>query len=670
MIPIYRAVLLGLLALLGLGAGAASAPGAAATPPAGAPPLAATPSPTATCGWQLSPSIDPSPVLNYLFGVAAVAPTDVWAVGVYNTATRVVHPLAEHWDGQQWTVAPVPEANASANLLEDVAALAPDDVWAVGYYKRPTGPNQALIEHWDGATWSIVPSPAVFTEANELRNVAAIAPDDVWAVGYYCCVQGWTRPLVEHWDGTTWQVVPSPAPSLKNNEFWDVAAFSAQDVWAVGGAMTDPQHGTLRPLIEHWDGTTWQIVPSPDPPNPYGNYETYFRGVAGSGPTDVWAVGNQWSGALIEHWDGVSWTIQPISGLGALLGITVLSPTDAWIVGYDAQPGRNLVVTLHWNGTCWVAVDAPNPGALINELDQVAASSPTNVWAVGTFWNGNGYSWKTLAEHYIGPCPDPPGCPSPTPTATPSAFPTATATPTVPATATPSPSSTPTLCPILFSDVDAGNPFYSYIRCLACHGLVGGYPCGGPGEPCGGSTNPPYFRPTANVTRGQLSKIIAGAAGFTDPIPGARQTFADVPPGSTFWPWIERLAARRAIGGYPCGGSFEPCAGPANRPYFRPNNPATRGQISKIVSEAAGYRETPTAQTFADVPPGGPFYAYVERLAARGIVSGYPCGGPFEPCVGPGNRPYFRPGHHTTRGQLAKIAILPFFPGCDPPARR
>jgi hypothetical protein len=226
------------------------------------------------------------------------------------------------------------------------------------------------------------------------------------------------------------------------------------------------------------------------------------------------------------------------------------------------------------------------------------------------------------------------------------------------------------LCPIIFSDVDAGNPFYSYVRCLACHGLVGGYPCGGPGEPCGGSTNPPYFRPTANVTRGQLSKIIAGAAGFTDPIPSARQTFADVPPGSTFWPWIERLAARRAIGGYPCGGSFEPCAGPANRPYFRPNNPATRGQISKIVSEAAGYRETPTAQTFADVPPGGPFYAYVERLAARGIVSGYPCGGPFEPCVAPGNRPYFRPGHHTTRGQLAKIAVLPFFPGCDPPARR
>jgi hypothetical protein len=531
-----------------------------------------------------------------------------------------------------------------------------------------------LIEHWDGATWSIVPSPAVFTEANELRNVAAIAPDDIWAVGYYCCVQGWTRPLVEHWDGTTWQVVPSPASGLKNNEFWDVAAFSAQDVWAVGGVMDDV-HGVLHPLIEHWDGTTWQIVPSPDPPNPYGNYDTYLNGVAGSGPTDVWAVGSQWSGTLVEHWDGRRWTMFPAPSPGQVIsflyGVAVLSATNAWAVGeYSLSGGGGLALVLHWNGSCWALVPAPSPGAISNHLIRVAVSGTSDAWAVGHTWNGNGYPINTLAEHYVGPCPDPPGCPSPTPTATIPPSPTGTVTPTPPATATPSPSPTSTLCPIIFSDVDAGNPFYSYVRCLACHGLVGGYPCGGPGEPCGGSTNPPYFRPTANVTRGQLSKIIAGAAGFTDPIPSARQTFADVPPGSTFWPWIERLAARGAIGGYPCGGPFEPCAGPANRPYFRPNNPATRGQISKIVSEAAGYRETPTAQTFADVPPGDPFYAYVERLAARGIVSGYPCGGPFEPCVGPGNRPYFRPGHHTTRGQLAKIAILPFFPGCDPPAPR
>ena len=94
----------------------------------------------------------------------------------------------------------------------------------------------------------------------------------------------------------------------------------------------------------------------------------------------------------------------------------------------------------------------------------------------------------------------------------------------------------------------------------------------------------------------------------------------------------------------------------------------TRGQLSKIVSGAAGWTETPTGQTFEDVAPGSTFYLYIERVASRGIVNGYPCGGAGEPCVAPGNRPYFRPNNNATRGQMAKIAAAAFFPGCSTPA--
>jgi hypothetical protein len=109
---------------------------------------------------------------------------------------------------------------------------------------------------------------------------------------------------------------------------------------------------------------------------------------------------------------------------------------------------------------------------------------------------------------------------------------------------------------------------------------------------------------------------------------------------------------------------------PFNRPYFRPNNNVTRGQLSKIVSNAAQYTDTPTGQTFEDVPSSNTFYLWITRLSSRGIINGYPCGGANEPCVAPGNRPYFRPNNNVTRGQTAKIVSNTFFPGCQPPAAR
>jgi len=118
---------------------------------------------------------------------------------------------------------------------------------------------------------------------------------------------------------------------------------------------------------------------------------------------------------------------------------------------------------------------------------------------------------------------------------------------------------------------------------LASRNIIGGYACGGAGEPCVPPANLPYFRSYAQVTRGQSCKIVAIAASLPAP-PSGQQTFQDVPPGSTFWQWIESLARAGTIGGDVCGGAGEPCVPPQNRPYFRPGNNVTRGQASKIVS--------------------------------------------------------------------------------------
>ncbi len=70
---------------------------------------------------------------------------------------------------------------------------------------------------------------------------------------------------------------------------------------------------------------------------------------------------------------------------------------------------------------------------------------------------------------------------------------------------------------------------------------------------------------------------------------------------------------------------------------------------------------------FQDVPPHSPFHDYVGRLASRGYMNGYPCGGPGEPCMPPGNLPYFRPNNNATRGQTSKIVANTFFPDCQAP---
>jgi tartrate-resistant acid phosphatase type 5 len=237
-----------------------------------------------------------------------------------------------------------------------------------------------------------------------------------------------------------------------------------------------------------------------------------------------------------------------------------------------------------------------------------------------------------------------PGTPQPT---------TTTGTPTQATATRTSTAATPTGCPLQFGDVPPYNTFYPYVRCLVCRGIISGY-------------NDGTFRPNNDITRGQIAKIVSQSAGFSDP--AGSQIYEDVPPASSFFTWIQRLSNRGLVGGYPCGMvPEEPCVGPSNRPYFRPNASATRGQLSKIVASARGLTTNPTGETYQDVPSTHTFYVWIEQLSNLGVMGGYPCGSvPTEPC-GTSGKPYFRPASNVTRGQASKIVANTFFPGCQTP---
>jgi hypothetical protein len=256
--------------------------------------------------------------------------------------------------------------------------------------------------------WHVVHSVSHSRQAGEidqLNAVSALAPSDGWAVGF------WEKypeaynfhTLAEHFDGTAWKRVKSPnSPAQNQNYLNGVAALSTDDVWAVGATGLDP-YGTL---VEHWDGVSWSIVPA-------ATYEGLLFAVAALGPDDIWAVGTEnYSTArgLIEHWDGNSWTATYLPFAAVLRGVTALGPEDIWAVGYrynPADPEGDFTLTEHFDGTGWTRVRSPSPLKLHssdqNWLTSVTAVASNDVWAVGLTRDLDwGIQDRTLTEHWGG----------------------------------------------------------------------------------------------------------------------------------------------------------------------------------------------------------------------------------------------------------------------------
>jgi hypothetical protein len=184
-----------------------------------------------------------------LNGIAALGPSDIWAVG-----TNGLDTLAVHWSGAAWTAVPSPNVNVH-NILHGVSTVNTGDVWAVGAAIKDAYDGfsvwKTLIEHWDGVRWRVVRSPNVGAGGNTLLAVSARGARDVWAVGHYDDVTGdipVRKTLVLHWNGRRWRHVDSPNAGSGDNELSAVAASAGtNDVWATGGSSV----GTL---VERFTG--------------------------------------------------------------------------------------------------------------------------------------------------------------------------------------------------------------------------------------------------------------------------------------------------------------------------------------------------------------------------------------------------------------------------------
>jgi hypothetical protein len=302
-----------------------------------------------------------------LSAVAAIRPSDAWAVGDAGGQA-----MAEHWNGTQWTVVPTFAPGDSSTLL-GIDALASDDVWAVGAAER-SGRTSGLIEHWDGTSWTRVP----IIIAPELNDIDFSSATDGWAVGM--------GPYLAHWDGSVW--APTPAPPIEGGEAHQVVAFAPNDVWAVGAREVEGGIEHDETMLLHWDGSVWTLQD-----NPATTFAQEVWAVDAISPSDIWAVGEQETGTgqrvLTLHYDGSAWSVVPARNPGTagqeLVGVVAIATDDVWAVGtYDDGIAEHPMAQ-HWNGTRWrlAPVQDAFGSPAVDSLLAVDASSRGDVWAVG-----------------------------------------------------------------------------------------------------------------------------------------------------------------------------------------------------------------------------------------------------------------------------------------------
>lgn len=293
----------------------------------------------------------------------------------------------------------------SNDTFYGVAALSDSDVWAVGACNGNNAINHTLTEHWNGTAWSIVPSPDAGAMGSSLAAVSAVSSTDVWAVGAEQTSNSASgnRTLIEHWNGAAWSVVPSPDPSVQGDNLTGVVALSATDAWATGWYENNGQ-SALLPIILHWNGTDWSLFPN------IPGISMIVRGIAAHSASDIWIVGyDPLSTTNISlHFNGTQWSVAPTaefpSSFQQIWGVTVPAANDAWMVGsYSPNINSDLQpLAIHWNGTTWSKVATPDPNQYDNRLYAVAAINANDVWAVGQENTSNGLNLHTLIEHWNG----------------------------------------------------------------------------------------------------------------------------------------------------------------------------------------------------------------------------------------------------------------------------
>jgi hypothetical protein len=252
-----------------------------------------------------------------------------------------------------------------------------------------------LVEHWDGTSWSVVSSSAftgvTFPGEGGSGIISADSTNDVWAVGGVASAGSgapFNGSAALHWDGQTWSIILTAGPAVDA-----VTALSSTNVWGAGFRgefFHHPDRTVDVPVVEHWDGTSWSIFPSPNPNGKNPLKGSRLNGIAAISANDIWAVGTNENSTLTEHWDGKSWRVvnSPNPGQSnSLSGVTALSDGTVAAVGnqFSSTTGTTpLILQNPWSAPKTATAASRVETTMAAPLDAAAVMSAGTTTAAQT----------------------------------------------------------------------------------------------------------------------------------------------------------------------------------------------------------------------------------------------------------------------------------------------
>ncbi|MGH2940028.1 MAG: hypothetical protein ACRDPE_18100 [Solirubrobacterales bacterium] len=367
--------------------------------------LAAIAAPAEGATWSTVPTLGPEGFSEGTLGsVSCTPPAFCVAVGTADDGYEEFEPpthvasFSEVWDGSSWRVAPTADPVGAGAALASVSCVSPSFCVAVGgthsdalsalrsgFYDA----SRALLEVWNGSSWSVVPTPAGARPHSGLSGVSCLSASFCIAVGSSFSEQATGQtPLLEVWNGSAWELQGTPFAARHGSPFFGITCASRNSCMAVGSYNANPHTGVPEneALAEHWNGHRWSVEHPPT-----GRlYFPSLEDVSCPSRSDCMAVGHYYTsqndtanGPLVERWRAGRWK-RVTAGLPKYASLTDVScvgvdrcvavgrhDTALWPADDKTSP-----LILSWDGSRWARESTPAVPSSTTESESLDPLGP------------------------------------------------------------------------------------------------------------------------------------------------------------------------------------------------------------------------------------------------------------------------------------------------------